>query len=421
MNEHNERQTPACDIPRQDTVQQGRSSDDASWLKEMAGHVVNGTLLGATLSQPRRKDGDTAPRTVLRPIQMKDGLYYQFESHSPGKVFHLNLQGAEAAERLKSLLDGEYRQALLKTPDEDVQLLFNKKGKAAVRRTAPTGKATAAPLQHNRQKKRVLEEGTPVPFLVELGIMTADGRIHAKKTDKYKQINRFLEMVEDVLEHLPKDRELTIVDFGCGKSYLTFALYHYLTVQEGRSISVVGLDLKKDVIEFCSALAKKLGYDRLSFLVGDIADYEGVQSADMVVTLHACDTATDAALAKAVGWGASVILSVPCCQHELFRQVDNAVMAPILSQGLLKERFAALATDAVRGQLLEVLGYKVQMLEFVDPEHTPKNLLIRAVMTGNKELSEQKWKQYESFKQFLSLSPELERALGHRFAQFRAT
>ncbi|MHA6480601.1 class I SAM-dependent methyltransferase [Paenibacillus sp. strain BS8-2] len=380
------------------------------WKKDIIAWVGSGQLLHATLSQPRRKDGDTAQRTVVRPVRLKDGLYYQFESFVATKAIHRNTREGDAAEELISLLAGSYRQALIKTPTADVQLLFNKKGKAAVRKLPPTSKNEGIQ-EHNRQKKRVLEEGTPVPFLVELGIMTPEGRVHAKKQDKFRQINRFLEMVSDVLDDLPEGRELRIVDFGCGKSYLTFALYHLLAVELGRSISVVGLDLKADVITFCSELAKKLRYDRLQFLVGDIAEYEGLTSADMVVTLHACDTATDAALAKAVQWGASVIMSVPCCQHELFRQVDNEVMAPILSQGLLKERFAALATDAVRGQLLEALGYKVQMLEFVDPEHTPKNLLIRAVVSGHKEPSMHKWEEYLAFKSFLGLSPALERML----------
>lgn len=245
--------------------------------------------------------------------------------------------------------------------------------------------------------------------------MTPEGRVHAKKQDKYRQINRFLEMVTDVLDALPTDREIKIVDFGCGKSYLTFALYHLLAVEQGRDISVVGLDLKEDVIAFCSSLAEKLAYDKLRFLVGDIADYNELDSVDMVVTLHACDTATDAALAKAVGWGASVIMSVPCCQHELFRQISNDTLTPLLSQGLLKERFSALITDAARGNLLEVLGYKVNMLEFVDPEHTPKNLLIRAVSSRHKELSINKWEQYESFRNFLHISPALERMLSDRW------
>ncbi|WP_424767960.1 class I SAM-dependent methyltransferase [Paenibacillus sp. sgz302251] len=385
------------------------------WQQDISKWIENGELLQATLSQPRRKDGATAPKTVIRPVQLKNGLHYQFEYHTSNKVTHDNVAEKEAAGQLTLLLEQQYRQALVKTPAADVQLLFNKKGKASMLTRTATGGARPDSLQHNRQKQRVLAEGKAAPFLVELGIMSPEGQVYAKKQDKYRQINRFLEMVTDVLSYLPADRELTIVDFGCGKSYLTFALYHLLAIEQKRSINVVGLDLKADVIAFCSALAEKLGYDKLRFLVGDIADYEELEAADMVVTLHACDTATDAALAKAVNWGASVIMSVPCCQHELFRQISNEVLSPILSQGLLKERFAALATDAARGTLLEALGYKVQMLEFVDPEHTPKNLLIRAVKNEQQVFSVNKWQQYEQFRQFLNISPTLEHMLSERW------
>lgn len=386
------------------------------WQQDISNWMSSGDLQQATLSQLRRKDGEASPKTIIRPIQLKNGLHYQFEYHFANKVTHDNIPEGQASVRMIDLLQENYRQALLKTTEADVQLLFNKKGKAAVLTKPPTGNARGANLQHNRQKQRVLEEGKAAPFLVELGIMTKDGLVHAKKQDKYRQINRFLEMVTDVLAYLPTDRELTIVDFGCGKSYLTFALYHLLAIEQQRKINVIGLDLKADVIAFCSELAEKLQYDKLQFLVGDIADYEELQAADMVVTLHACDTATDAALAKAVNWGASVIMSVPCCQHELFRQVSNDVLSPILSQGLLKERFAALATDAARGTLLEVLGYKVQMLEFVDPEHTPKNLLIRAVRSEQQQQpSVKKWEQYEQFRQFLNISPSLEQMLSQHF------
>ncbi|RCW44309.1 class I SAM-dependent methyltransferase [Paenibacillus prosopidis] len=385
------------------------------WQQDIHNWLSNGELLQATLSQLRRKDGDASPKTVIRPVQLKNGLHYQFEYHFANKVTHDNVASDLAADRFIELLQQNYRQALVKTPEADVQLLFNKKGKATLLAKPPTGGSRTAGLQHNRQKQRVLEEGKAAPFLVELGIMTPEGLVHAKKQDKYRQINRFLEMVTDVLAYLPNDRELTIVDFGCGKSYLTFALYHLLAVEQQRAINIIGLDLKADVIAFCSQLADKLGYDRLRFLVGDIAEYEELQAADMVVTLHACDTATDAALAKAVNWGASVIMSVPCCQHELFRQISNDTLSPILSQGLLKERFAALATDAARGTLLEVLGYKVQMLEFVDPEHTPKNLLIRAVRSEKQGLSMKKWEQYEQFRQFLNISPAFEHILAERW------
>lgn len=385
------------------------------WQQDIHQIVEAGELLQGTLSQLRRKNGDSSPKTIVRPIQLKNGLHYQFEYHFANKVTHENVLPEEAGAKMVEHLSNDYRQALIKTPNADLQLLFNKKGKATVLSKPATGSALPADQQHNRQKQRIIAEGNAAPFLVELGIMTKDGAVHAKKQDKYRQINRFLEMVTDVLPYLPKEKPLTIVDFGCGKSYLTFALYHLLAVEQHREISVIGLDLKADVIDFCSKLADKLGYDKLNFMVGDIADYEELSTADMVVTLHACDTATDAALAKAVGWGASVIMSVPCCQHEAFKQIQNDTLSPLLSQGLLKERFAALATDAARGTLLEVLGYKVQMLEFVDPEHTPKNLLIRAVQGEKGTVSEKKWEQYEQFRDFLHLSPSLESMLSDRW------
>jgi len=218
---------------------------------------------------------------------------------------------------------------------------------------------------------------------------------------------------------LPSDRTIKIIDFGCGKSYLTFALYHYLTIERNRSVDIVGLDLKQDVIAFCNNLAQKLQYDQLKFLVGDIADFNELSEADMVVTLHACDTATDAAISKAVTWGASVIMSVPCCQHELFPQVKSELLAPLLTQGLLKERFSALATDGMRGQLLEVIGYKVQMLEFIDPEHTPKNLMIRAVRPKALTFNQSKWEQYSAFKSLIGVEHTLEKLLDEELLKSR--
>ncbi|QHT59956.1 SAM-dependent methyltransferase [Paenibacillus lycopersici] len=390
------------------------------WQRDVERWVAEGSLRGATFSQLRRKEGGVPAKTVIRPIELKGALHYQFQYYIDNKVTHENVPQDQAAERMAAWLVQHYRQALIRTDDADVQVLFSKKGKAAVL-SKPSSLSPAAKnetLAHNRQKQRVVQEGEAAPFLVELGIMTKDGKVIAKKQDKFRQINRFLEMVTDVLPHLPEGREITIVDFGCGKSYLTFALYHLLAVQQGRRISVVGLDLKADVIAFCSELAKKLGYDRLRFQVGDIADYKEQTEVDMVVTLHACDTATDAALAKAVEWGASVILSVPCCQHELFRQIANETMKPLLSHGLLKERFAALATDAIRSQLLDVLGYRTQLLEFIDPEHTPKNMLIRAVrMAGSGGDAGRKWEEYEAFRDMLNADPYLERALEDRLKQ----
>ena len=237
----------------------------------------------------------------------------------------------------------------------------------------------------HKNQRYILEEGIPVPFLVELGVQTKDGAIVHAKYDKFRQINRFLEFIEDVLPKLDKNKETRIIDFGCGKSYLTFAMYYYLKVLKGYPVRITGLDLKTDVIEHCSRLAKKFGYESLEFLHGDIASYEGTDEVDMVVTLHACDTATDYALEKAVRWNAKVILSVPCCQHEVNKQMESELFAPVFHYGIIKERMAALYTDALRAEVLEAMGYRVQILEFIDMEHTPKNLLIRAVKQGKRK------------------------------------
>lgn len=296
-------------------------------------------------------------------------------------------------------------------------------------------KAKAADLSHNRKKKYILEEGIVVPFLQDLGVMTQDGKIVRTKMDKFRQINRFLEFVEDILPQLDKDRELTLLDFGCRKSYLTFAMYYYLHELKGYDIRIIGLDLKTDVILHCNELAKKYGYEKLTFLVGDIADYEGVDQVDMVVTLHACDTATDYALAKAVGWNAKVILSVPCCQHEVNKQLEKQrnlhsgkmksktevmevsemlgdqlasmeeVLGPIMDYGLLRERFAALVTDGLRAKRLESEGYETQVLEFIDMEHTPKNILLRAVKKGSPAAKSRK--EAEDCERFLKIQPTL--------------
>ncbi|WP_055105220.1 class I SAM-dependent methyltransferase [Paenibacillus ihumii] len=366
-----------------------------------------GTLISATLSQ-RRKAGDAGyTKVVIKPVELKKSLHYQLAYHYANKVKHENVAASLLEEKMMKLFEDTFRQGLFCTVQADYQVLISKKYKVSILKKSPSKKP--GPLTHNRQKRYILEEGTPVPFLVELGIMNPDGKVFAKKYDKFRQINRFLEMVEDVIPHLPEDRPLTIVDFGCGKSYLTFALYHYLSVQQHRELNIVGLDLKADVIEHCGTLARNLRYDQLRFLVGDIADYDELSQVDMVVTLHACDTATDAALEKAVRWGASVILSVPCCQHELFNQVHSPVLEPLLSHGILKERFSALATDALRAKLLDLLGYKTQLLEFIDMEHTPKNILIRAVKSSAAD-KDRLWQEYAAFRDFLHADPYLERA-----------
>ncbi len=350
-------------------------------LKKLLTENLNIDFITATLSNPRTKEG--ASKVKVRPL-MKDGtLFFQLESFRNNQAFHKNVSADEAVQEVLGYME-EMKQMQMETKTLSCTVLVSKKGKVTIKKKMQTEDVKPAEMSHNRQKQYIIAEGMEVPFLQDLGVMTKEGKIVRAKFDKFRQINRFLEFIEDILPSLNKDREITIVDFGCGKSYLTFAMYYYLHILKKYDIRIIGLDLKRDVIRRCNELAEKYGYEKLKFLEGNIADYNSTGQVDMVVTLHACDTATDYALEKAIGWNAGVILSVPCCQHELNRQIDNEMLAPVLKYGLLKERFAAIVTDALRAEYLEREGYDTQILEFIDMEHTPKNILIRAVKTGRK-------------------------------------
>ena len=356
--------------------------------------TMNENMLRMTISGKRH--GELADKVKIRPVKLKEQLYFQTSVSDGKKEFHKNYEKAELLEQLDHWLRKDYRQLQMDTTTQSIQALVSKKGKTTVKQKIARDMRSARVLDHNRKKRYLLEEGTPIPFLVDLGVMTAEGAIVRSRYDKFRQINRYLEFVEDILPELDKDRELTLIDFGCDKSYLTFALYYYLTVKKQYRIRMIGLDLKKDVMEHCQELAEKYGYDRLTFLTGDIADYDGVELVDMVVSLHACDTATDYALEKALQWNAKVIFAVPCCHHELNRQMHSTEMNPVLKYGLIQERMAALMTDAFRADVLELEGYQVQVLEFIDMEHTPKNILIRAVKQNTPLPFEKKEKLLDS-------------------------
>lgn len=381
--------------------------------------VLTPQLKDITISGARRK-GEIR-KIKVRPLKLKGELLFQVERFSETQVFHENLSGEQAADCLSPLLGPDYRQVLVRLPGREMTALFSKKGNMQLktRKTSEDEDAAGRSLDHNRKKHYIIEEGTSVPFMTDLGVMTAEGKIVRTMYDKYRQINRFLEFIEDVTASLPSGRPLTIIDFGCGKSYLTFAMYYYLNVLKGMDARIIGLDLKAAVIRKCSQLAEKYGYDRLIFLCGDIKDYEGVDHVDMVVTLHACDTATDHALAKAAAWGASVILSVPCCQHELNRTMACEPLAGALKYGIIRERTAALMTDAMRAQLLELAGYQTQLLEFIEMEHTPKNILIRAVRSKKllpASAARQKLEAYLACRQFLGAGITLERLMADRLS-----
>ena len=350
-------------------------------IEELLEQCIQKNLIDLTISGLKKKNEELPVKIKVRPVAMKDKIEYQVSEFIGRKVFHKNYKKDELKKKITDWMQEDYKQAQFTMTDATAQILSGKHSQTVKYKKCKEVRVQRD-LSHNRTKRYILPEGTPVGFLIDLGVMTKEGKIVRQKYDKYRQINRFLEFVEDILPQLSKEREQTIIDFGCGKSYLTFAMYYYLKELKGYDIRIIGLDLKEDVIAHCNELKDKYGYGKLSFLVGDIASYTDVDAVDMVVTLHACDTATDYALAKAVQWGAKVILSVPCCQHEANRMMENELLQPVLQYGILKERMAAIMTDAVRANLLTAKGYDTQILEFIDMEHTPKNLLIRAVYTG---------------------------------------
>lgn len=398
----------------------------------------------AVISSPRNtaqnQERGGFDKIRIRSIQLKNGASYQLEQFRGQKVFHRNVHTVELSALLEEWLEKDYSRAEITTRVATVHVLANRKGeltsiRKSKERSASTNDEKSQIQNHNRTKNYILKEGIPVPFLIDLGVMTEDGTVVKAKYDKFRQINRFLEFIADVESELraiaeqKKDgdtlHEITIVDFGCGKSYLTFAVYYYLTILQKLPVKIIGLDLKEEVIAQCSTLATSYGYTGLHFAVGDIATYSGAPTADMVISLHACDTATDFALAQAVRWNARVILAVPCCQHEANAQLaeksavrtSGAILAPAFKHGIIRERIAALFTDVLRAELLESHGYRVQILEFIDMSHTPKNLLLRAIreesshsIAANEDSQNE---GYRLLRDFLGVKPTLEKELLH--------
>ncbi|MDY0235373.1 MAG: SAM-dependent methyltransferase [Gudongella sp.] len=339
------------------------------------------TLIYSVLSNLKDKSKDTFTKVSIKPVLIKNEKYIQLAYEYKDKIIHKNLKNDEFIIEYKQLFLNHFKQGMIFTLDADYQILISKKGKVSIFKKKPT--RSIIDLDHNRKKAYIIEEGIPCDFLIELGVMSQDGKVFSKKYDKFRQINKFLELVSDVVYKIEDKEKINIVDFGCGKSYLTFALYYYLKKLLNLDVNIIGLDLKKDVIELCNNLALELDYKGLQFINKDIRDFEELDKVDMVVTLHACDTATDEALIKAVSWNTDIILSVPCCQHELFNKIENKTMTPMLKHGIIKERLSSLITDSLRANVLEILGYDTQLLEFIDMEHTPKNIMIRAIKSAN--------------------------------------
>ena len=338
--------------------------------------IFENDIVKAVISKPADKNCEYKKIAIA-----KIGNSYQIAKYTEKQVFHENISAEKIAERCIELTENTYLQFNAWSESKEFSIMVTKKGKVFYK-AKNTGNQTVSPAEHNRQKQYILQEGKVIEPLVDMGIFTKEGKVVKAMYDKYKQINRLIEIIDDSVKQ--KDyKKLNIIDFGCGKSYLTFIVYYYLTEIKGIDATIIGLDLKKDVIEKCNKAAQKYGYKNLRFELGDINGYKCPFDVDMVITLHACDTATDYALFNAINWGAKMIFSVPCCQHELNAQIKTDNLSVLTRYGIIQERFAALLTDSIRGNLLEYCGYKTQLLEFIDFAHTPKNILIRAVLKNS--------------------------------------
>ena len=369
-------------------------------LTDLTENIDN--IVKAVLSQPT-EEAEYGKITV-KPVLIKGSLRFQLERFRDNKVFHLNLQKEQFIPWFEENADLKYKQILITEKERSVH--YHLKGSNYGKKVSENQTKKEIPLSHNREKVYILKEGENIPALVELGVFTPDFRIVKAKYDKYKQINRFIELVDDEFSKFDK-KDITILDFGCGKSYLTFILYYYFAVKRGMNTKIIGYDLKKDVVENCNKIAEKYGYDNLRFVVSDVTkDNLYDEKIDMIVTLHACDTATDYALNYAIGKGAKHIFSVPCCQNEVNKQIKKGGdMDILLKYGIIKERVSALLTDSIRATVLEAMGYTVDVIEFIDFEHSPKNIMLRAKKTKrvNRKLLEipQELCDKYSFKQTL--------------------
>ncbi len=354
------------------------------FLAELGKALREEDCRGLVLSQPRPVqpggESDQPSKLSVRPVQIAGSRCYQLAERRGKQEFHHNLGAEELIRRAAAEIGTVFNQADLFTGSADISLQRAGGNQPRMMRSKPS---RAAPvLDHDRRKQYIIPEGQPCAFMQEIGVMTPTGQVRAAKQAKFRQVNRFLELVADVLPELPSEGTLRVIDFGCGKSYLTFALHHLLRNIRQRDVEIIGLDLKADVVRDCQRIADNLGCNGLRFEVGDIAGYAPSGAVDLVVTLHACDTASDAALAQAIRWQTRVILAAPCCQHEVAGLLAADVLPTMLRFGILKERFASLATDALRAAILERAGYQTQIVEFIDLEHTPKNLLLRAVRSN---------------------------------------
>lgn len=374
-------------------------------LKNSIYEITDDNIIKVVISNKLNKDIEYNKINI--ELKEKNNIeYYQVEKYTDKQVFHENIEKDMLNEKMLEFIDGKYKQVGAWSQEYTYDLKISKKGKVFLGRKK-SDNSKLVNKSHNREKNYILKEGMIIQPLIDLGVFTKDGKVVNSKYDKYKQINRFIEIIDDEIKK-NNDKELTILDFGCGKSYLTFVLYYYFVEIKKINVKMIGLDLKADVIKKCNEIAKKYNYKNLHFELGDINGYKYTDNVDMVITLHACDTATDYGLYNAIKWNAKMIFSVPCCQHEFNSQMKSEDLSILTRYGIIKERVAALMTDAVRGNLLEAIGYKTQLLEFIDIAHSPKNILIRASKSKiSREKKESSLMEVDNIMKEFNLEPTL--------------
>ncbi len=376
-------------------------TDDAeTFLQQVEDAFSSLTVQKAVLSKPVSNAADTVKRIDVRPVTIRGQTVYQFSSREGTQELHRNLEATQAIAEIQEALGVRFRDCLLRTKDAEWTARYSKKGRCVVGRSHSATKPPVVPADHNKSRQYLIPENEVVPFLVATGVMSKSGNVLAKHYSKFRQINRYVEFIRDVVPRLPADGALRIVDFGSGKSYLTFAVHYYLNAVLGRAVKITGLDRRTDVVDKCTKITRELHLTGISFEATDIADYSPNEDVHLAISLHACDTATDDALAAAVGWNANVILAVPCCHHELAAALPKPEHPVISSHGILHERFSILATDAVRAHLLECVGYSTSVMEFIELEHTARNLLIRAVQRSagdDSSIAGQHWQRLQTF------------------------
>lgn len=378
-----------------------------SELQQAINQIFSNKITKAVISKPTSKSAEFKKIAISRLPK-----FYQLAKYTEKQVFHENVQLQDLAKRCFEIIDSGYLQLNAWSEEKEYSLMISKKGKVSFVSKNVKSQAPTVHSEHNRQKQYIIPEGKVIEPLVDMGIFTKEGKVVASMYDKYKQINRFIEIIDDAVRQQSL-KKLNIIDFGCGKSYLTFIVYYYLTEIRGIDATIIGLDLKSDVIKKCNEAAEKYGYKNLRFEMGDINGFKCPFDVDMVITLHACDTATDYALYNAISWGAKMIFSVPCCQHEINQQIKTENLALLTRYGIVQERFSALLTDSIRANLLEYCGYKTQLLEFIDFAHTPKNILIRAVKKGSTtaQVKEKALAEVEAVIEEFNVSPTLYKLL----------